>query len=348
MSDGGGHRRASLDGASRTRAPILLPSDDVAGAGTTCAVVDLTAPSSAARAGVLARGAAAAAQGLVAPALAAAAARAARAAAAREREEKDEKEKEEEKDETAARELGRLRAARDAARAKAARDGAVRVLAEKAKRARDAVAAAVRTGAAALARASPRFAPALRRHRPARGDDARGDGGWISRAGGVRGGVTASRRGTRAREVTRAGILPGDDGAAAAAAAVDAAETMCHRLRRLAASAERAEAEYYAAEAEAARADDKANEEMVAAEETMKARRDAAEDSEMKAAEGRRRKATMEISRMPSLRDAPRRRADDANARSSFGSSFDASERARASSGGRRLIGVASRRSERG
>ena len=129
---------------------FFSPSDDVAGAGTTCAVVDLTAPSSAARAGVLARGAAAAAQGLVAPALAAAAARAARAEAAREREEKDEKEKEEEKDETAARELSRLRAARDAARAKAARDGAVRVLAEKAKRAR-------------ATPSPPRFEPARRR-----------------------------------------------------------------------------------------------------------------------------------------------------------------------------------------
>ena len=68
----------------------------------------------------------------------------------------------------------------------------------------------------------------------------------------------------------------------------------------------------------------------------------------MKAAEETTMNTAMEISRMPSLRDASRRRADDANARSSFGSSFDASERARASSGGRRLIGVASRRSERG
>ena len=80
----------------------------------------------------------------------------------------------------------------------------------------------------------------------------------------------------------------------------------------------------------------------------MKARRDAAEDSEMKAAEETTKKSDDGNLACRASRDAPRRRADDANARSSFGSSFDASERARASSGGRRLIGVASRRSERG
>jgi hypothetical protein len=207
--------------------------------------LDLAPPERAARAAGVARGAATIIQGAVAPALKTAAARRARAALAAEEAEAATAAATEESSEE---ELRRVRLEKTVAAERAARAAAAKALAATAKDARARVAAALAHVAATLAKTA-RFAPALREHPPAKAF-------VVSAAAGE---LTSPLAFIAALKKSIAGLRPSklgrrreyEEASAAAAAAIDAAETYCHHLAPLVKAAEDAEAEYFAAKKEA-------------------------------------------------------------------------------------------------
>ena len=215
------------------------------GAGASCVVLDLSPPDRAARAACVARGAATIIQGAVAPTLKTAAARRARAALAAEEAEAATAAATEESSEE---ELRRVRLEKTVAAERAARAAAAKALAATAKDARARVAAALAHVAATLAKTA-RFAPALREHPPAKAF-------VVSAAAGE---LTSPLAFIAALKKSIAGLRPSklgrrreyEEASAAAAAAIDAAETYCHHLAPLVKAAEDAEAEYFAAKKEA-------------------------------------------------------------------------------------------------
>ena len=228
------------------------------GAGARCVVLDLSPPAAAARAAVLARGAAAIVQGAVAPALTSAAARAARAAAAEAEAEADAARNAaaaEDGGETAEQELARLVAEKDRAVELGARETAAKILGGKAKDARARVTEMVQSVAQALSK-TPRFAPALKDHPPAAATIAAALAGEFASPmnflealkRGVSGLVPTRLRSARGMYIHITVYDPRNGSGAAAAAAVDTAESWLHGTRHVVAQAEEAETEYFDAQ----------------------------------------------------------------------------------------------------
>ena len=232
------------------------------GAGATCAIVDLSPPNNAARAAVLARGAATIVQGAVAPALTAAAARAARLAVAKAEADAEAARMssalagEEGGSETAEQELARLKAEKDRTAELLARETAAKILGNKAKDARARVTEMIQSVAKALSK-TPRFAAALKDHPPAAATIAAALAGEFASPvnflaalrRGVAGLVPTRLRTARGMYVHITAYDPRDGTpGAAAAAATDTAESWLHDLRGVVAAAEEAETEYFDAQ----------------------------------------------------------------------------------------------------
>ena len=241
----------------------LMPDVDVDEGDYGQTVIDLTPPSAEVRAAILTRGAAQIVQVSVAPVLKAAGVRGTRVSAAATKAGVEAAAATME--ETTAAELQRLRAENDAKAEREAKAAAVSILAIAAKKARTEVTKGLRATATGLVR-TRRFDPALRLHPPAAAVlVAAADGAFSSPAtflAALRCSLAPllpsrfTRGGEdRQREVRHAVLhaygeedSPGPAGAAAAAA-LDVAESWCHHLRPVVAAAERAEVECAAARA---------------------------------------------------------------------------------------------------